>query len=173
MRIWICWSQWTWKSTLLNELKKNLIEYNYINEVAREVIKELWRPQDMKANDRLVFQYIIMMKQIIEENKNNHFISDRTIYDIMAYSEWLTWNLFDKIKKLFDENKNNYDIIFYVPIEFEMEQDWIRFENETYRKQIDKKILKLLNKNNIKYIILQWSIQERVKQALKSIDTSI
>jgi hypothetical protein len=41
----------------------------------------------MKANDRLVFQYIIMMKQIIEENKNNHFISDRTIYDIMAYSE--------------------------------------------------------------------------------------
>jgi thymidylate kinase len=114
-----------------------------------------------------------MMKQIIEENKNNHFISDRTIYDIMAYSEWLTWNLFDKIKKLFDENKNNYDIIFYVPIEFEMEQDWIRFENETYRKQIDKKILKLLNKNNIKYIILQWSIQERVKQALKSIDTSI
>jgi len=41
----------------------------------------------MKENDRLVFQYIIMMKQIIEESKHSHFISDRTVFDIMAYSD--------------------------------------------------------------------------------------
>jgi len=41
----------------------------------------------MKDFDKVVFQYIIMMKQIIEESKHSHFISDRTVFDIMAYSD--------------------------------------------------------------------------------------
>jgi hypothetical protein len=41
----------------------------------------------MKKQDRGVFQYIIMMKQIIKEMEFDNFISDRTVFDILAYSK--------------------------------------------------------------------------------------
>lgn len=167
MKIWITWSHWVWKTTLLNELKKEYLNFWYIEENAREVIKQLWRPQEMNKKDRGVFQYIIMMSQIIKEKEQLNFISDRTVFDILAYSKNLY--LYDKIKNKFLENKNNYDIVFYIPIEFKLENDWIRFEEKEYQKQVDRKILKLLKKYNIRYITITWNIDERLEQIKKSL----
>jgi hypothetical protein len=61
------------------------------------------------------------MKQIIKEMEFDNFISDRTVFDILAYSKDLY--LYYKIKNKFLEHKNNYDIVFYIPIEFELEDD--------------------------------------------------
>jgi hypothetical protein len=41
----------------------------------------------MKGLDKVVFQYIVMMKQIILEKTFTNFISDRTVFDVMSYSE--------------------------------------------------------------------------------------
>ena len=172
MKIWITGSHSCWKTTLLNELKKEYWnKFNYIEEIAREVIKDLWKPQDMEWVDRWIFQYIIMMKQIIKEMELDNFISDRTVFDALVYSINNSGSFYEKIENKFQEHIKNkvYDIIFYVPIEFDLVDDWIRFEDKEYREFIDKEILKQLKKYNIDYITITWSIEDRVEQVKKHI----
>ena len=157
MKIGICWSHWTGKSTLFN-----LIDYpNKINETARDTIEILGNPQSMDNDELYAFQKIVLIKQIIKEKEYEKFISDRTVYDILAYSRKLHnyHSLYDKIK-----NHQWYDIVFYIPIEFPMEQDWVRFENPKYQKVVDKRVKKLMKDNNIKYITITWTAEERAGQ---------
>jgi nicotinamide riboside kinase len=59
---------------------------------------------------------------------------------------------------------NPYDLVFYIPIEFPLEKDGVRFEDDEYQKIIDLQIIKYLKRYKIPYITLTGTLEERLKQ---------
>jgi nicotinamide riboside kinase len=166
MRIWITGSHWTWKTSILNKLETKLPK---ISEVARELIEKKWvLPHNMSDDDRSEFQFELLLLQMQKEVCE--FISDRTIFDVLAYSKWLRhYDSMVKMTRYYLDN-NPYDLVFYIPIEFDMETDGVRKEDEEYRKEIDKNILELLTEFNVKYITIKWSLDERIKNINRAIN---
>jgi nicotinamide riboside kinase len=158
MRIWITGSHSVGKTTLLNKL-----EWNKINEIARTAMRHFWKtPQEMDNRELEIFQNHLFFKQIREELAKWDFITDRTIIDVLAYSKKLeVYNILKDRAKTF-LNQFPYDILFYIPIEFWLEEDWTRFSWTEYQIEIDNNIKELLEEFNIKYHIITWSLEERL-----------
>ena len=51
--------------------------------------------------------------------------------------------------------QSKYDIVFFFLIEFPMEQDGVRPEDEEYRVEIEKRILALFEEYGQKYIVVR------------------
>lgn len=65
--------------------------------------------------------------------------------------------------------KKRYDIVFYVPIEFPLERDAIRYEGVEFQKQIDDIIVDGLHHFGQPYITLSGSLEERMDTIKKTI----
>ena len=96
---------------------------------------------------------------------------DRSFVDFTAYT--LAFNKQGKISDTFAAmmqyecekrlSKNQYDLIFYLPIEFDIVDDGIRSIDKELQKLVDTEINKLLvNKTNT--VRLSGTIDERIKQ---------
>jgi len=170
-KIGICWSFSVGKSTLTSELCK-ILDTKQNNEVARDLL-ENWFSLPKKDYELFEFQkHIIYNQQQIE--KQDNFITDATLIEALAYSKDINninyYNIIEReIKEYY--NKKVYDIIFYIPIEFEIEDDWIRHTDKDFQKTIDNRIKENLKKYNpAKQIIeLKWTVEERIKKALRYI----
>jgi len=93
----------------------------------------------MNDSEKANFQQILLTRQIRAEiMAGDDFISDRSIYDIIAYS--IDLQNIDSLTEQANNYlaKNPYDLTFYFPIEFDMENDGVRPEDEEYREKIDK-----------------------------------
>jgi hypothetical protein len=53
-----------------------------------------------------------------------------------------------------------------LPIEFDLEDDWVRHKNKEYQNEIQENILLLYKKYNVQYIEITWTIQERIEKIL-------
>jgi hypothetical protein len=58
--------------------------------------------------------------------------------------------------------KERYDIYVYFPVEFPMQFDNVRPDDEVYRNRVGDKILELLRKHKIPYIAASGSPKERL-----------
>jgi len=120
------------------------------------------------------FQYAVtafMSHQIIT---NEFMISDRSLVDYMIWSKMaknISKRQYKKIKKDFIKLLKDKEIIhFYIPIEFDLEQDKFRSKDKKYRNKIDKNIKKFLDKNKIPYVTLTGDVKERYDKMIKTID---
>jgi nicotinamide riboside kinase len=108
-----------------------------------------------------------MKKQIEAENTMQDFISDRTVIDVLAYATTMCRpSMTARLKDMAEMHlkDNPYDLVFYIPIEFPLEKDGVRFEDDSYQKIIDLQILKYLKRYKIPYITLTGTLEERLKQ---------
>jgi len=157
MRIALSGSQGVGKSTLLRAL--DLPGHKKIKEVARQLIAELGKlPQNMSREEFFNFQMEIARRQLAKETGN--FISDRAIYDTLAYAVGLPG--YEKIENFVTAHASAYDYIFYLPIEFPLKLDGVRKNDETYRKLIDWRLRLLYRRFNIEFIEIGGSLKERV-----------
>jgi predicted ATPase len=103
-----------------------------------------------------------------EYNKDfdNIFLA-RSPLDVEVYSR-----VFD-MEDLADEMENwirtsgmlNEDVnYFYLPIEFEIEDDGVRFVDVELQKKVDEELQKSIKKYNIKVTKLTGSVEDRIKQ---------
>ena len=84
MKIALAGTHGTGKTTIIDELKP----LNVIREVSRKAIKKFgMNPQNMSPEQLDCFQKYIFWKQIAEETRKDDFFSDRSLYDILAYSQ--------------------------------------------------------------------------------------
>jgi hypothetical protein len=61
---------------------------------------------------------------------------------------------------MLNENVN----YFYLPIEFELEDDGVRFVDVELQKKVDEELQKSIKKYNIKVTKLTGSVEDRIKQ---------
>lgn len=165
MRIAFAGSHGTGKTTVLKELQKSFPKDNFIFEVARSEMTEK-SSKDMTEKERSDFQLIIVKKQIELENSYSRFMSERSLYDFLAYSKGL--ENYNQIEKMIHKHleKKPYDIVFYFPIEFELEKDGVRFESLEFQEKIDDLILATIPRN---YVEIRGTLKERLHTILHTI----
>lgn len=162
MRVWLCWAHGTGKTTILK-----LFDRPKITEIARDAIGELWMSlNEMDFKTKIAFQQIIFWRQLQRERSMQDFISDRTVFDNLAYMSAIgdteELKFMEERVKLHIE-QNPYDFILYFPIEFPLEDDWLRYTGDEFQAEIDKRILFYLDKYGVKYYTVTGPVEERKK----------
>jgi len=162
MKTAIVGSHSTWKSTLLDAIETTTPK---LKEVAREVIQVFWKsPQEMTHQERVAFQSNVYSNQVLYEKELWEFISDRSIYDNLAYAYHTDKELYKALSAHAKNNHKWYDNVIYIPIEFWLENDWVRFTWDEFQKQVDDTIKMILKEFWVDYKTITWSVDERVQQ---------
>lgn len=167
------------KTTLAYSLAEN---FNHLvvklnSQLARSLIKKGY-PLGQEATMESYIQYVIAQLRAEQElEKCDIFISDRTLLDPLAYAivnyEYIDSNvptsIIEMLKRIWLLELQQYDLYVFVPIEFAMQSDGIRPENEDYRKKVQEQMLFLLEENNVNYIKVSGTSVERTAQVTKAL----
>jgi len=160
----------TGKTTLATLFAKEW-DYPLLPEVAREVV-ELGFPLDQNATAET--ETLIFLKQWRAESTHDHFVADRSVYDVLAYADWVMeqdrpfrkedhlWNVAREIAT--DDLRARYDHVFYLPVEFPIVLDGLRPDNPGFQADIDDRIRRLLLSADVAYDTLSGTIEERQAQ---------
>ena len=164
MKIAIVGSMGVGKTTLARELGKRT-EIKVLPEVAR-VMEKNGHKLDGGATPALELKMADFQGRL--ERGYESWIADRCMIDVLAYSMVLFGddiNMISTLEKMLDKAK--YDIIFYIPIEFRIENDGVRSTDVKFQMDIDKAIKKVLESEE--YFTIKGSVEQRVEWALKLI----
>lgn len=154
MRIALVGSHGTGKTTLLKAIEASgkFPRHKMITEVSRSLIEAIgFNPLvgESTYEQKRDFEWKIFEKQVGEENESPKFVSDRSIFDILAYASTLMDTIdfahFHTTVHQLRYERHPYDFLIFVPIEFPMEKDGIRPEDEEYRHEIERRMEKLMN----------------------------
>lgn len=171
MKIGICGSFSVWKTTLLNLIKEEYGNFNFILSTERELAKKLnFDFNNSSINEKITFQQKLIHEQINLESNSKNIITDTSIIDIYAYSHFIKdkdFSIFNDINNKIKSHK--YDILFYIPIENEIEKDWVRHVDNNFRSHIDNLIKENLSNFWKKIIHLKWNPKERFEIFNKNI----
>lgn len=169
MRIAIVGSHSTGKTTLLRLLSERL-EISTLSEVAREMIAESDKlPHHMTAAERGDFQMGILREQIRRELASESFLSDRSVFDAVAYA--FDTPSYEDLHSVAEEHAvpRPYDRIFFLPVEFPLEGDDIRSQDEDYRLAIETELLKILERTGTPYVRITGTPEARLSACLESL----
>jgi nicotinamide riboside kinase len=160
------------KTTLIQRLKTLYPELNFIDEVARDLqIKYGKSTRDMSDLEKSKFQLEALQIQIDKEKKLDSYISDHCAISYLPYSTELA--VFDELKSMI---RSEYLpilkelTVLYIPIEFGLENDGLRFTTDEYQQYIDETLVDLLHKYNLKYTTIIGTVEERLEQIQKIIN---
>ena len=114
---------------------------------------------------------LIFLKQWRAEAVHDNFVADRSIYDVLAYADWvMEHNDADrKENHLWYESREialldlraRYDEVFYLPIEFPIVLDGLRPDDTTFQADIDRRIVALLHDADVRFTTLTGPIETR------------
>lgn len=173
MKIALTGTQSVGKSTLVKELKKlpQFKDYDILTERS-EYLKNLG--VQLNGDSTLKGQLVFAAERASELMSEN-FISDRSIFDICAYSvssqsmtKWQIQTFCELVLQLKDE----YDAIIYVdPEGVEIEDNGIREIDPDYRIKIDKVIQAFLIEYPPKKLIkVKGSTEDRINTILNELN---
>jgi len=163
----------TGKTTLAHHFAREW-ELPLLPEVAREVA-ELGFPLDQTATPET--ETLIFLKQLRSEMSHDAFVSDRSIYDVVAYADWVfdherphrkEDHLWHESREIALQNlRARYDHVFYLPIEFPIVLDGLRPDDPDFQADIDQRMRKLLEVHDVDFQTLTGTIEERQEQVRK------
>ena len=171
MRIGFCGTMSVGKTTLVNALKELPEFKNYHFRTERS--KHLMNLGIPLNTDSTLKGQLVFASERAAELMQEKIITDRTVIDVMAFSElsksmeahekhYLTATLFYLIK--------DYDILFYVsPEGVEIEDNGVRETNVEYRKAIDEKIKSIVGMYRRNAITIKGTVKERIEQVKNAV----
>ena len=142
-----CGTHGVGKSTLLSHIE-DILKYFQI-----EIINDSSNARKLKASGHKIneegndfVEYAVASSHVSNFVKSNHWFADRCIVDGTAYmmQTKCSGSCRQSITTMCKYFIKEYTQIFYIPIEFEMENDGVRKVDEIYRRKIDKNIQSLL-----------------------------
>lgn len=175
MNVSIIWTFSTWKTTLAKKLsKKKFFKENWyelITDVERRVFEKLewltvWEKQSAIIRDQIYHE-----RRVIENWKK--FLSDNSIITALAYTRvlWIEWQFRSncenetkrRLKFLNFKAFKRYHLYIYLPVEFEIEKDWVRHEDKELQIKVDNEIKKIFKEFWIDFFEVNWTIEQRAK----------
>ena len=176
MKIGLCGTMSVGKTTLVKALKKvpEFKDYNFATERSK-YLNDLGIP--LNTDSTLKGQTVFLAERCAEL-MNNEIITDRTIIDVMAFTQnakSIPYQDKDKFIEYAKEFIREYDYIFYIsPNGLPIEDNGVRETDEHYRDVIDFTIISYIKKyaymmKNIETI--KGTTKERVEQILNVINS--
>lgn len=173
MKIGLCGTVSVGKTTLVNSLKE--LEQFKDYEIATERSKYL-RDQGIALNtdSTLKGQIVFAAERSLELMKEN-IITDRTIYDVVAFtlsSKTMSGTIKRRFFDLMLGLRHEYDVVIYVsPKGVDIENNGVRETDATYRDEIDEIIRELLDQYPPKKIIkIEGSNEERISTIISQLN---
>ena len=163
----ICAAHGTGKTTLLKALKTIEPEYYTTDGYSRPVkkIKNLINLSDV--NEQIVINELTIWAFDNYLTQKN-VISGRSPIDAIVYSNLLFPEIdTTEMEQDFIAQLHLVEKIFYIPIEFDIEDDGMRFIDKQFQKDIDLAILAFYKKHNIQTIVLTGSVENRINEMVK------
>ena len=171
MKIGFCGTMSVGKTTLVKALKElsEFKDYTFRTERSKYLM-EMGIP--LNTDSTLKGQLVFAAERAAELMQEN-IITDRTVIDVMAFSElsqsmeahekhYLTSTLYYLIKE--------YDILFYVsPEGVEIEDNGIRETDADYRDAIDKKIKSIVQMFRGNAITIKGTVEESIEQVKNAV----
>lgn len=163
----------TGKTTLANLFAREW-DLPLLPEVAREVV-QLGFPLDQSATAET--ETLIFLKQWLAEAVHPDFVADRSIYDVLAYADWVMehndpgrkenhlWYEARQIALL--DLRARYDAVFYLPVEFPIVLDGLRPDDTAFQADVDRRIRGLLEQEDVLFHTLSGSVEDRQEQVRK------
>ena len=145
----------TGKTTLANLFAREW-DYPLLPEVAREVV-ELGFPLDQSATAET--ETLIFLRQWRAEQEHERFVADRSIYDVIAYADWVMEHQ--------PERKENHLWHASREIAFPIVLDGLRPDDTAFQADIDRRLKALLDGHAIDYQTVTGSIEDRQAQVRK------
>jgi predicted ATPase len=170
-KICISGSQNTGKSTLLKAIEKRseFKDHEFIKEVVRTLMKEGVKINKFADHDSQI-------KILLQHYKNclhfHQMITDRSAVDAFVYATWdyiyghFTYKEHKEQEEIFLRCLPFYKLHFFLPIEFNMEEDGVRNTEPTYQKEISDIFHIIFNRYQIPYITLSGSVENRLTNFL-------
>ncbi len=150
MKIAISGTHGVGKTTLAKSLAKKL-NLPLIEEVARGVaqrygFKNTEQIKKAENNKRYSFQHEVFYEQVAEESLKSSFISDRSVFDPLAYCLYYGIAIPDNWARMAELQSMSYDFIIYCPIpRYEISDDGFRLTDKNSQQYIDTTTRILLN----------------------------
>ena len=170
MKIGLCGTVSVGKTTLVHALKEHIEfkEYEFATERSK-YLRDLGIP--LNTDSTIKGQMIFMAERASELLKEN-IITDRTIIDVMAFTQKaksIPYYVIDQYEELAANLIPEYDYIFYIsPEGVEIEDNLVRETDAKYRMEIDQQIQYYINKYSYKskrpIITITGSTEERIKK---------
>lgn len=144
-------------------------------EAAREVVA-LGFKLDKDATPET--ETLIFLKQFNNELSTERFVGDRSLIDVMAYAGWVLDNqprtkemaLWEECEQLAERRlRTAYSHVFYLPIEFPIVLDGLRPDDPEFQREIDRRVLQLLDTHGIVYDTITGSVDERMAKILRGL----
>lgn len=167
MRIGLCGSISVGKTTLVNELAKLPEFQNYKTSIERS---KYLRDLGVKLNtDSTIKGQLLFIAERSSELFNENLITDRTIWDVSAFTlsaKSINWFEKEKLVETAMLLRDEYDVVIYVdPEGVEIENNGVRETNSEYRIKIDKVIQELLFQYPPKRLLkIKGSVEDRIAQ---------
>ncbi len=123
---------------------------------------------------------VAIMTARLDDLDYGNVLADRTLIDVLAYSEWLLdegkleTSTFNTLCDIVENNINRYDLILHIEPEIALVDDGIRSMDERYRNRIAQLInetiedLQSNEMNRLKIVRISGSREERVQQVLEA-----
>jgi nicotinamide riboside kinase len=172
-KIGICGTMSVGKTTLVKALLE-LDEFkNYIGCVERsKYLSDLGVPLN---TDSSIKGQLIFIAERASELFNDNLLTDRTVYDVCAFTKEAKSIKSNEKEVLFDAAMllaKQYDVIFYIsPEGIEIEDNGIRTTDPEYRDKIDKSIKWFLNTYKPKRLVeIKGSTEERIAMILEELE---
>jgi nicotinamide riboside kinase len=175
-RIAIVGSFSTGKTTLA-EAAAQPLELPLLPEVAREVAAMGFK-LDKDATPEV--ETLIFLRQLYNEMTHEHFVGDRSLIDVMAYAGWVLDNrerseysaLWDSCVQIAERHlRSQYTHVFYLPIEFDIVPDGLRPLDPGFQKEIDERVVGLLDRHAIRFTTLTGTVEQRLDALLHHVRT--
>ena len=173
MKIGLCGTMSVGKTTLVKALTQ-LDEFkDYVGCVERsKYLSDLGIPLN---TDSTVKGQLVFIAERASELFNDNLLTDRTVYDVCAFTKEAKSIKKNEKEILFDAAMllaKQYDVIFYVsPEGVDIENNGIRETDPEYRNRIDSSIKWLLQTYPPKRLVeIKGSTEERIKIILDTIN---
>lgn len=123
---------------------------------------------------------VAIMSARLDDLDHDNVLADRTLIDVLAYSEWLLdegkleISTFNTLCDIVENNIGRYDLILHIGPEIALVDDGTRSMDERYRNRIAQLInetiedLQSNEMNQLKIVKISGSREERVAQVLKA-----
>ena len=166
MKIGFCGTMSVGKTTLVNALKElpEFKDYHFRTERSKHLMN-LGIPLN---TDSTLKGQLVFASERAAELMQEKIITDRTVIDVMAFSE-LSKSMEDHEKRYLSATLyyliKEYDILFYVsPEGVEIEDNGVRETDANYRMAINKEIKSIIQMHRNNTPIIKGTVEERIKQ---------